>query len=60
MLVLQDLQVILGQQVLKVLHHKGLKVQKERQVLRVLLVLSGLKVPKDLKVLRGLKAEVVI
>ena len=60
MLVLQDLQVILGQQVLKVLHHKGLKVQKELQGLRVLLVLSGLKVPKDLKVLRGLKAEVVI
>ena len=39
MLVLQDLQVILGQQVLKVLHHKGLKVQKELQGLRVLLVL---------------------
>jgi hypothetical protein len=37
-LVLQDLQVILGLQALKVLHHKALKVQKEAQVLKVLQV----------------------
>ena len=55
MLVLQDLQVILGQQVLKVLHHKVLKVLKERQELKVPLVLMGLKELQGLKEVRELK-----
>jgi hypothetical protein len=52
MLVLRDLQVILGLQVPKVLHHKGLKVQKVVQELKVLQVQQD---PKELKELKGLK-----